>query len=156
MNDHTDSSLGDFEHLNEAELRELELRWYEGLMLLYAEWLFAFVGRHRAEILHLASDPHEPASLLAATKRLIVQRGSINMGGELKDQMREIELELWYRGEKGDYDRARIQLEWTAEHAAAWRRWRIREYLFVADRCADRVAMLLLAPASDFGNSIST
>ena len=43
-----------FEPLTEDELRVLELRWYEGRMLPFADWLFAFVDRNRDEILRLA------------------------------------------------------------------------------------------------------
>jgi hypothetical protein len=140
-----------FEPLTEAELNALELRWYEGRMLRYAEWLGAFVQRHRAEILLAAHGSREPAALLAATKRVIAGRGSVHMAGELTDQRGEIENELWYRGERGDHDRRRIQLEWTAKHAAAWRRWRIKEYFFVTDRSGDLVVAHLLAggPAPD-------
>jgi hypothetical protein len=136
-----------FESPDEKEMFALELRWYEGRMLPYSDWLMAFVDRHREEILRVAKAPRDPAALLAATKQLIVQRGSIHMGSELKDQKHEIQNELWYRGEKGEYDRVRIEQQWTAAHAAAWRSWRIKEYLFVADRCADRVVALLLHPA---------
>ena len=75
------------------------------------------------------------------------------MAGELKDQKREIENELWYRGEEGNGNRSGIQLEWTARHAAEWRRWRIKEYLFVADRCACEIAALLRAPAQGRSDS---
>lgn len=132
----------------EAELFALELRWYEGRMLPYAEWLDHFVQRHRTEILARAGTANTPESLVEATKQLIVDRGSMHLAGELKDQLREIENELWYRGEKGEHDRAQIQLEWTACHADAWRRWRIREYLFVADRCAGRIVARLTTPWS--------
>jgi len=140
MNRH---NAGFSDHLTEAERFALELRWYEGRMLPYAEWLTAFVERHRDEILLAAGGANEPAALLTATKRLIAEFGSIHLAGELKDQKREIENELWYRGEKGECDRAGIQQDWTARHAAAWRRWRTQEYLFVADRCARQIVALL-------------
>ena len=133
-----------FDSLDENELFALELLWYEGRMLPHSEWLMAFMDRHREEILRMAGAQRDPRALLAATKQLIVQRGSIDMGSELKDQKQEIQNELWYRGEKGEHDRVRIEQQWTAEHAAAWRRWRIKEYLFVADRCVERIAAELL------------
>src|SRR6267154_6384666 len=98
MNTDAPTSLGRPDSLTEAERFGLELRWYEGRMLLYAEWLIAFVAQHRDEIV-LATAANDPTALLAATKCLIAQRGSIHLAGELKDQRREIENELWYRGE---------------------------------------------------------
>jgi hypothetical protein len=143
----------DYNHRTDSERFALELRWYEGRMILYAEWLTTFVERHRDEILMLANGSREPVSLLTATKRLIGQRGSLHMAGELKDQQCEIENELWYRGEEGNGNRSGIQLEWTVRHAAEWRRWRIKEYLFVADRCACEIAALLRAPAQSGSDS---
>jgi hypothetical protein len=137
-----------------AELHALELRWYKGEMLPYAEWLFAFVARNRAAILREGGAPGDPAALLAATKQLIRESGSLHLASELRDQMREIHNEVWYRGERGEHDRSRIQQEWTSQHAAAWRRWRIKEYLFVVDHCGNRiVAKLLETDDGDVGQT---
>ena len=141
--DHSAALLAPF---SEAELTALELRWYSGQLLRHVEWLLGFADRHRTEILALAAESPDPAALLLATKQLIVQRGSVHLAGELKDQLREIENELWYRGKEGDFDRSRIQLDWTAAHAATWRRWRIREYIFVTGRCEARVLAILALP----------
>jgi hypothetical protein len=146
MTPHDDSAPPELDPFTDAELMALELRWYEGRMLPYTDWLMDFIARHRTEILLSADNSRDTAGLLAATKRVIVQRGSMHMVGELKDQMREIENELWYRGEKGEHDRAGIKQEWTARYANAWRRWRIKEYLFVADRCSQRIATFLTTP----------
>lgn len=148
MNPNPDPDFTAYCTFSADELRTLELRWYEGRMLLYVEWLEAFVGRHRAEILALANGSAVPDDLLAAAKRLIFDRGSVHMAGELRDQAKEIENELWYRGEKGDYNRPVIEANWAYNHGPDWRRWRVREYLFVADRCAGRVVRLLQPPSS--------
>jgi hypothetical protein len=149
-----DNAVAD-DRLNDAERFALELRWYQGHMLPYAEWLTAFVERHRDEILRATNGSGEPTALLVATKRLIAQCGSIHLAGELQAQKREIENELWFRGEKGEYNRAGIQLEWAARHAPAWRRWRIQEYLFVADRYSSQVVALLRATPADRTGSAS-
>jgi hypothetical protein len=62
--------------------------------------------------------------------------------------MGEIHNEIWYRGQAGYYDRDGIQQEWTICHAHAWRRWRLKEYCFVADRCADRLGAFLANAAT--------
>src|SRR5882757_2937277 len=154
MKTNASTSLWYLDSLTDAERFGLELRWYEGRMLLYVEWLISFVVEHREEIVS-AVLVNDTAALLAATKQLVAQRGSIHLAAELKDQRQEIENELWYRGEKGESCRRGISLDWTARHAAAWRRWRVQEYLFVADRCAGEVAMLLRAPARDDAESAS-
>lgn len=127
------------------ELVSLELRWYEGRMLPYVDWLLAFTRRHRREIRRAAGRNADPAALFAETRRQIVRRGSLQLAAEMNDQRREIENELWYRGERGEHDHATIKLEWCARHAAAWRRWRIHEYLFVADRCRSLIVEVLEA-----------
>jgi hypothetical protein len=139
----------EMEPLTDEERSALELRWYEGRMLPFSEWLLAFVDRHREEILRMAAERTDPENLLAAVNELIIRRGSMHMAKEMEDQKKEIENELWYRGEKGPCDRAGVQLEWTSRHAAAWRRWRIREYLFVVDRCAGLVVARLLEPRNE-------
>jgi hypothetical protein len=146
MNADSTGSPADFRALSEREQFALELRWYQEGMLPYVDWIMEFVERRRDEILESAQGAHEPDVWLAVTKRLIAERGTMHMAAEMKDQMKEIERELWLRGEKGEHDRAGIKLEWTKLHGAAWRRWRVQEYLFVADRCADRIVAVLETP----------
>ncbi|MEN9662241.1 MAG: hypothetical protein RL324_1190 [Verrucomicrobiota bacterium] len=133
--------------LTAEEHQALELRWYEGSMLPYVEWIHAFAEKHRAEILRIAGPGAPGDQLVAAVKQLIVQRGSMHMASELKDQMREMENELWYSGEKDECARAEIKQRWTVDHAAAWRRWRIQEYLFVVELCRDQLTTQLQGPA---------
>ncbi len=155
MNADSANRSSDFKALTEGEQFALELRWYQERMLPYVDWLMALVERRRDEILALANGSREPAALLAATKSLIADCGTVHMAAELKDQMQEIERELWYRGEKGEHNRAGIKQEWTARHAASWRRWRVQEYLFVADRCAPRIVAVLQTPARDQSSAVA-
>ncbi len=132
--------------LTNEEQQALEIRWYEGRMLPYVEWIFAFADKHRDEILRTAGPDTGAAQLLATVRQMIAQRGSMHLAAELKDQMREMEKELWYRGENDPRARAEIKQQWTAHHAAGWRRWRIQEYLFVASLCGDRLVDQLRNP----------
>ena len=132
--------------LTADEQQALEIRWYEGRMLPYVEWIHDFADKHRTELLRVAGVRPTRPELVAAVKDLIIQRGSMHMAAELKDQMREMEKELWYCGEKDPATRAEIKQRWTAKHAAAWRKWRIKEYLFVVDLCQDELAHQLLGP----------
>jgi hypothetical protein len=134
------------ESLTAEEQQALEIRWYEGRMLPYVEWIHAFAEKHRAEVLRLAGPHPSPDQLVATVRQLIVQRGSMHMAAELKDQMREMEKELWYSGEKDERARSEIKQRWTTRHAAAWRSWRIKEYLFVAGLCREQLAAQLQPP----------
>jgi hypothetical protein len=123
----------------DPESLALERRWYEGRLLLHVDRLMAFVDKNQAEILQLAGANRDVGSLVRATQSLIEQKGSVHLPSELRDQIEEMNAELWYHGEKGDRDSARIKQEWTTLHAANWRRWRIKEYLFIAERCAGEI-----------------
>ena len=118
-------------------------------MVRYGEWVMDLVELRRNEILYLANGTATPAALLEATQRVIGERGSMNHAAVLKDQIKEVEKELWYRGGKGDHDHAGIKLKWTVGHAAAWRRGRIREYQFVAEHYATEVVALLRLASKD-------
>lgn len=135
------------ESLTPEEQQALEIRWYEGRMLAYVEWIHAFAEKHRGEILRIAGPDPSADQLIAAVKQMIIQRGSMHMAAELKDQMREMEKELWYSGEQDERARREIKQRWTARHAAAWRRWRIKEYLFVVGLCREQLATQLRSPA---------
>ena len=71
--------------------------------------------------------------------RLIQHRGSIHLPSEMADQIKEINNEIWYRGEHGDYNRSKIQEEWAMRYASMWRNFRIKEILFVCDQKAPEI-----------------
>lgn len=131
------SEQADYAPANDAELRTLQEDWACGELLTHAVRLVEFVDRHRAEILGYAGAGAGPATKLATIKRQIVSVESVCTHSEMLDQTRAIHDEIWYRGERGEYDRHHIVHDWTSRHAAAWRRWRLKEYLFVVDRCAE-------------------
>jgi hypothetical protein len=128
-----------FAPANDAEKSALETAWASGRLQSHAVRILNFIDRHREEILHLAGSAPASAMQLRTVKRQIVHLGSVCTVSEMHDQAREIRDEIWIRGERGDYDRAHIAHEWASRHAAAWRVWRLKEYLFVVDRCADAI-----------------
>jgi len=134
-----DTELSDIEPANEDERVALELAWARGALDRYLGRLLTFVERHRDQIVQLAGGDDEPAALVEAAKRVVVRAGAVDLSSEMRDQVQRICDEIWYRGERGDYDRAHITQEWTSLHAANWRRWRIKEYVFVIDRCAGEI-----------------
>lgn len=137
------SEAAGFAPANDAELRTLETAWTEGKLRAHADRLLEFIDRHRSDILLLAGAARDGATLLQTVKLQIVQHGSVCSVSEMRDQARAIRDEIWIRGERGEYDRAHITHEWTSRHAANWRRWRLKEYVFVVERCAPELLALL-------------
>jgi hypothetical protein len=133
-----DTELSDIEPANEGERIALELTWARGALDRYLERLLRFVERNRDEIQLLAGSD-EPVALAEAAKRVVARAGHVDLSSEMRDQVQRICDEIWIRGERGDYDRAHITQEWTSKHAANWRRWRIKEYVFVIDRHAEEI-----------------
>lgn len=117
--------------------------WNAGLLRDHVDRVLAFVERNRYAILRVAGPARDHEKLLAITKRLIVSAGAVHAPSEMRDQVREIQDEIWIRGERGDYDHVNIAHEWTSLHASNWRAWRVKEYLFVADRAANDIVATL-------------
>lgn len=131
---------------NDAERRTLEKSWEHGDLHAHAVRLVEFIDRHRLAILALAGADAAAAVKLQTIKRQIVSLESVCSLSEMHDQTRAIQDEIWYRGERGEYDRRNIAHEWASRHAAAWRRWRLKEYLFVVDQCAEAMISHLEIP----------
>lgn len=130
---------------NEAERVALERRWYEGELWRHYVHLLTFLDRHRHELQTSGRDFSTPDTVLAKVKRLLAETGSIHHSTEMRDQLAEIRREIWIQGEHGFYDREQIAREWAAQHAANFRRWRLKEYVFVVDRCAPDILAHLTA-----------
>lgn len=132
----THGAQADLPPLSEAAAETLSRSWAAGDFRGHAERVLGFVDRNRTEILRLAGASPTEHVLLESTRHSIVQAGSIHAVSEMQDQMQAIRDEIWIHGERGEYDRVNIASDWASQHAANWRRWRVREYLFVVDRCA--------------------
>ena len=127
------------------ELKALKGEWESGKLSGISEHLLEFVGRHRKEILEHAGNSFAPDVLVDSVRAIVRQRGFIHLPLDMADQIREISNEIWYHGERGDFNRAKIQEEWTVKHAQTWRKWRVKQILYVVDRRASDVAEALLA-----------
>lgn len=136
--------LQELEPPTQDELKTLKKEWDEGRLAGISTHLLEFVERHRAEILSIAHDSYAPEELVAAVRQYVRQRGFIHLPLDMADQIREISNEIWYHGERGDFNRAKIQEEWTVKHAQTWRKWRVKQILYVVERRASDVAAALL------------
>ena len=126
------------------ELKTLEDEWKTGKLKTLSDHLLEFVDRHRADILKIARTARSPEKLVAAAHKFVRRRGFIHLPLDMADQIHEITNEIWYHGEKGVFDRRKIQEAWTVEHAPNWRRWRIKQILYIMDKRAAEVAAELL------------
>jgi hypothetical protein len=128
----------------DEELKIIEGLYKSGQLNGICTHLMEFVSRHREEIKAIASRGIQPNdAFLDATKQLIQHRGSIHLPSEMADQIKEINNEIWYRGEHGDYNRSKIQEEWAMRYASMWRNFRIKEILFVCDQKAPEIEVIL-------------
>lgn len=134
--------IEDYEATLPSELDELWQRWRNGGLAQHTAQLKEFAGRQRAAIQADAGGVNDPPVLISALKRRVVELGTVHHRSEMRDQMSEIQKHLWYQGEKGDHDRDRAVQDWATCHASNWRRWRLKEYLFVIDRITKELSSL--------------
>ena len=132
--------------INENELKTRVEEWKTGKLKNLSTHLLGFVDRNRVEILKLARNAKSPEKLVVAAQKFVRRRGYIHLPLDMADQIHEINNEIWYRGEIGDFDRQKIKETWTVRHAPTWRRWRIKQIMFIIDQRASEVAAELLRP----------
>src|SRR3954470_13457377 len=128
----------------EDEFKIIEGLYKSGQLNGICAHLLDFVTRHKEEIRAIAAREMVAGDgVVEATKQLIQHRGSIHLPSEMADQIKEINNEIWYRGEHGDYNRSKIQEEWAMKYASMWRNFRIKEILYVADQKSAEIDAIL-------------
>ena len=133
----------DADRLSDEDLKTLGEEWAGEKLNSISTHLLEFIERHRNDIFSMVKGSRTPESLVEAAKQYACKRGFIHLPLDLADQIREINNEIWFSGERGDFNRPKIQEEWTLKHARNWRLWRIKEIIYVIDRRAPEVAMVL-------------
>ncbi|EDY82191.1 hypothetical protein VDG1235_1811 [Verrucomicrobiia bacterium DG1235] len=123
-----------------TERRTLEQLWHAGHLQRHLDALERFYRAKRQEIQDLLANRQDTDSLVEIAKQLVIKNGIVDRIAETVDQIEAIESEIWIQGERGNYDRDRIAAEWASRHAAEWREWRIKEYLYATERMQDRLA----------------
>ncbi len=131
------------------ELRVLEERWQKGVLKSRVDSILHFTTQNRDELAERLGDAADPSAIVRTLQALIAEKGSAHLAAELKDQIKEMQAEIWYRGERGETDQFKIKQEWTQRHALAWRMWRIKEYLFAAERSSGIIAEQLKRTGTD-------
>ena len=132
------------------ELEELKTEWEKGRLASIASDLLEFVRNHRADILdyrekHLKKLRGVRMTDDLALRTYILQVRSISPRGEIKDQLKEIEQEIWYRGENegGQVNRQDVAREWCMRHAPGWRDHRVMAIVFVLDKMKTELLAIL-------------
>ncbi|MCE9583229.1 MAG: hypothetical protein K8T20_12120 [Planctomycetes bacterium] len=140
------------------ELQELKTEWDAGRLASIARDLLEFVRNHRADILnyrdaHLKRLRGAKVSDYLAIRMYILQVRSISPQGEIRDQLKEIEQEIWYRGENagGQVDRQEVAREWCMRHAPGWRDHRVMAIVFVLDKIKDELLVILHGSSAQTG-----
>jgi hypothetical protein len=135
---------GDTSFLDRTSAEErsaLERMWADGKLVHHHHQLLNFISEQCVEILRLAEGNRETAALVAATQKLVATLRIVHHQSEMQAQMREIHNEIWYCGQRGEFDTKLIAREWVARHGLNWRRWRIKEFQFVTEHCSAEIGV---------------
>ena len=132
------------------EINELEADWNAGKLECLVRDLGQFIIANRREILEykqraLGKLRKVPLSDDLAIRMYILQIRSISPQGEIRDQLVEIEREIWIRGEHtdGTVDRQQVAREWCQRHAPGWRDHRVMAIVYVFEKKKDDFVRLL-------------
>ncbi|MCL2208373.1 MAG: hypothetical protein FWB90_09845, partial [Fibromonadales bacterium] len=124
-------------------LEEAEKKYNEGALKQTEAYLLDFVERHLEEIIDMATENGEAKDddILNAVKDEILARGSIQPAAELADMIKEINKEIWYKGEalKKSQNPKYISEQWQAEYATKWHEARLFEIFVVLEHSAGNV-----------------
>ena len=124
-------------------LEEAEKKYNEGALKQTEAYLLDFVERHLEEIIDIATENGEAQDddILNAVKGEILARGSIQPAAELADMIKEINKEIWYKGEASNRrpNPKHISEQWQAEYAEKWHEARLFEIFVVLEHSASNV-----------------
>jgi hypothetical protein len=131
-----------------TEIEEIERRYDSGELDPIKRDLERFLVAHRTDIAESRAQEERKGSAISesdAVKLYILRYRSINPGGEIREQLEEIQREKWIRGvESGcSPDAEQVALEWARRYSAAWRQHRLTTILYVFERERERYLKLL-------------
>ena len=121
----------------------LEEKFENGELATIQKQLNDFIERHKSDIKKKVNEKDNPNDFFTILYQEIDRRGSIHIPSEMADQIKEINKEIWYRGEDGSTDRRVITEEWTQRYSIMWRQARKKEILFVLRKCKDDFLALI-------------
>lgn len=127
----------------EDEVAQLDEEFKSGQLDRLTPSIATFVKAQRKHLSTTSENVSSLKEVLTTLKHQIIQVRSIDSRNEMNDQIKAINDEIWFRGERGEYDRSKIATDWACNHAANWRRWRIKEYLYLVDRRSDLITEII-------------
>lgn len=110
--------------------------------------LYDFVERHKENIIVLANEKKDmpiDQALIDATEDVILKRGTLNPALSMANEIKEIQNETWYDGEKGEIDSKASKEKWQDEYEIQWAEARIFEDIVVLDQEKLKVLEILKA-----------
>lgn len=133
-----------------TELDRLREEFADGKYTSIPGDLEAFIEKNRPGIRRFRDEvlgrmPGVVPTDALAIKWYVLQIRSINPVHEIKEELGEIEQEIWIQGEQNRRtpDRLKVAREWCARHAPGWRDHRVLAIIYVLERDLDRYVDIL-------------
>jgi len=133
------------------ELAEIVQEYASGGLSKLETAMGAYMPRRRADVLRFYEQMRTTApdaTLDAAVCAYILSSNTLTPREDMEDQREEIKREVWYQGEKGNYDHAAIMSEWITTYASGWRQHRMRTLLWLYQRRREQYLGMLHAVAA--------
>lgn len=138
------------ESISSQELQEIVRDFEQGKLKEIEHSLATFITKNRDNILrfknHYLEKIHKKeVNDELAIKLYIQQIRTINPQDDIKEQLEEIEREIWYTGErlKAPPNREEVAREWVKKYAPGWRFHKILTVIFVFEKFKDYFISLL-------------
>lgn len=131
-----------------TEFDELKQEYASGRLDHIKRDLESFIKKNDLEIVrfvqNLNSKMHHKISTDQGLRWYLLLSQTINTASESKDQIEEIQKEIWYRCEEGvKKPRDEIAKDWIAKHAAGWRDHRILQIIYAYAQESEKYLKLL-------------
>lgn len=136
-----------------SELEKLDSEYQAGKYRTVEADLEAFIRKHRHQIRRFRDELLGKLKGVTPTDDLairwyLLQIRSINPVDEIREELEEIEREIWYQGERsqGRVDRASVARQWCYRHAPGWRDHRVLAIVYCYERNKERYIKILDEP----------
>ena len=132
-----------------SEIESIRQRYEAGALDGLCRDLEVFLKSHRDAIRNFRNEQVEQGfknmPLDVAVKFYILKHRTINPGGDISEQLQEIQREKWIKGVQIGHepDAQSVAQEWTRKYSASWRAHRVTSIVFVFEKEKDRYLKLL-------------
>jgi len=128
--------LEEIKTIPQDELKQIKQNYQRGKYSSLSKSLKLFIRKNARKILVFKGEFEEEQktklTLEEAVRFFILDRKIIDLQSDIKEQLKEMDKELWYRGEKQENpNRDQTYMQWIKQYGAAWRIHRTREIVYV-------------------------